>query len=174
MRDKFFLPTTLVLCAIIFFVWQQFICEPVQREISSMELETRHLREVEREILELKARHENLSTFIEAKELELDAARNFLPLTLAQDKFIDELYRAADFYGVRLTSVQTGEVISADEFQAQVVTVRAAANYFSLLNFIREVLDGERLPSLEKVSITSTEGKILSCELRLKIFAALP
>ena len=83
MQEKFFLPTTLILCIILFISWYQFFFEATQREILNMELETRRLREVEREILELKARHGNLSSFAATKEIELDAAREFLRRTLS-------------------------------------------------------------------------------------------
>lgn len=171
MQEKIFLPTTIVLCVLIFIGWYQFFYTTTQREILNMELETRRLREVEREILELKARHENLSAFVETKELELDAAQNFLPATIAQDKFIDELYRASDFHRVRIISIQTGEIISAENFQAQVVSINLETNYISLMNFIRELLDGSRLISLENFSAESSSGKIISCKLSFKIFA---
>lgn len=171
MQEKFFLPITFLACTILFFGWQYFLYEPTQREILSMELETRRLRNIEQEIFQLKARHEDLSAFVEAKELELDAAKNFLPTTLAQDKFIGELYQAADFCSVRLVSVQADEIISAEEFQAQIITVKLETDYISLLNFIRAVLDGERLVSLEKFSLESAGYKTISCELNFKIFS---
>lgn len=172
MREKFFLPTTIVACVILTFLWYNFFYAPTQREILSVQLETRRLHEIEREISELKARHENLSAFAAQKEQELDEARNFLPTTPAQDKFIDELYRSAEFCRARLTSVQAGEIVSANEVQTQVVSVKLEADYVSLLNFIRETLDGGRLVSLEKFSVTGAGGSILSCELNFKIFAA--
>jgi len=171
MRDKFFLPVTLLTCGIIFLCWYNFFYETAQREIANIEMETRRLREVEREILKLKARHENLTTLVEIKEQQLDAARNFLPSTLEQDKFIDGLYRAAELCGAQLISVQTGEEFSAEEVQTQIVTVKLEADYISLLNFIRETLDDGRLTSLEKFSVNSAGDKILSCELSFKIFA---
>ena len=171
MRDKNFLPPIIfALIIILSFGWWQFIYEPAQREILAMKLETRRLREVEREIVELKARHENLSAFVEEKELELDEARNFLPATLEQDKFIDELYRAAEFHRARIISVQTDESTS-EPLQAQVVNVKLEADYISLLNFIRMTLDGERLTNLERFSVEHAVGRILSCELSFKIFA---
>ena len=174
MRDKNFLPSIIfALIIILSFSWYQFIYEPTQREILAMKLEARRLHEVEREILELKACHEDLSAFIEAKELELDAARNFLPPTLEQDKFIDALYRAADFHRARIISVQTDEA-PLQTVQAQVASVKLEADYISLLNFIREILDGERLATLESFSVESVEGRILSCELSFKIFSESP
>ena len=172
MNDKKFLPVIIFLLGIILsFGWYKFIYEPMQTEILNMELETRRLNEVKREILELKARHEDLAAFVETKELELDEMRNFLPSTLEQDKFIDELYHTAEFCGVRIVSIQAGEIISAEEFQSQVVNVSLETDYISLLNFIREILDGGRLTALEKFSAENEEGKIISCELSFKIFA---
>ena len=175
MNDRKFLPAIIFFATIIFFfAWKQFFFEPVQREILNTELETRRLREIEREILELKTRYGNLATLVEEKDFELDAAKNFLPPTLAQDKFIDELYRAAAAQKVRITSVQAGEKISSEKISAQFVSVNLESNYVSLLNFIRKIVDGERLARLENFSITSAENEIVSAELRFKIFAATP
>ena len=174
MRDKNFLPLIVfALIIILSFGWWQFIYEPTQREILAMKLETRRLHEVERELLELKARHEDLAAFVEAKELELDAAKKFLPTTPAQEKFIDELYRAADFHRARIISVQTDDA-TEETIQAQVVNVKLEADYISLLNFLRAILDGERLTSLERFSVEHVVDRILSCELSFKIFATSP
>lgn len=175
MNYKKFLPLIIFVSAIILSIgWYELIYEPARREILNMELETRRLREVEREILTLKDRHGDLTALIEAKENELDAMRNFLPPTLAQDKFIGELYRAAEFHRVQITSVQAEELISAEEIQSQVVSVNLETDYISLLNFIREILDGERMTRLEDFLITSADDNIISCDLSFKIFAAAP
>ena len=171
MRDKFFLPATLIVCIILFIVWYQFFYTALRREILNTELETRRLHEVEREISELKARHENLSLFAAEKEFELDAARNFLPSTIAQEKFIDELYRAAESHNAKILSIKADETISAEKFQEQSLAVNLEADYVSLLNFIREILDGERLTTLENFQAERSEGKFLSCKLTFKIFA---
>jgi len=174
MRDKKFLPPIiLALTIILSFGWYQFLYEPIQREILNMELETRHLREIEREISDLKARHKDLSAFLEEKDLQLDEMRNFLPKTLEQEKFIDELYRSAELLDVKIISIRAGTMDSSEEIQSQVVSVNLAANYISLVNFIREVIDGGRLTSLESISIEKSSGKSLSCNLNFKIFATV-
>ena len=174
MDEKKFLSAIIFALILAAVAWHQFLYEPAQRETLSMELEARRLREVEREILELKARHEKFSAFVEAKELELDAAKKFLPTTLSADKFIDELYRAADFYRVRIAAVQVDEKSSAEKIQSQVVSLNVETNYVSLLNFIRAVLDGERLTRLENFSAVSAGNGIISCALSFEIFAAAP
>lgn len=171
MDKKFFLPlTAFVALTAVVVVWHQFFYATTQREILAMQLETRRLRGLEREITTLKARHD-LTALLSAKENQLDAARIFLPTTPAQDKFIDELYRTAEFYRARLISVQAGEVTSAAAIQSQVVNVSLEADYVALLNFIRETLDGGRMVSLENFSVTGGDN-VLSCELSFKIFAA--
>ena len=173
--DKKFLPPIIFFLMIILSVgWLQFVYEPARREILNMELETRRLREVEREILNLKDRHEDFAAFVEENELQLDEAREFLPPTLAQEKFIDELYQTAELFDVKIISVRAGETISAENLQSQVVNITLQADYISLMNFIREILDGGRLVSLEKFSAEKSSGKILSCEMSFKIFAAAP
>ena len=168
---KFFAPIILLVVIILSVGLYKFIYEPAQREILNMELETRRLREVEREIADLKARHGNLAAFVTEKELQLDEAQNFLPATLEQEKFIDELYRTAELHGVKIASIRSGEGVSSEEFQAQVVSMNLEADYISLLNFIREVLDGDRLTTLEEISLESSSGKIVSCDVDFKIFA---
>lgn len=168
---KFFAPIILLTMIILSVGLYKFIYEPAQREILNMELETRRLREVEREIADLKARRGNLAAFVTEKELQLDEAQNFLPATLEQEKFIDELYRTAELHGVKIASIRSGEVVSSEEFQAQVVSMNLEADYISLLNFIREVLDGDRLTTLEEISLEGSGGKIISCDVDFKIFA---
>ena len=173
MDDKRFLPVIILAVGIILTLgWYELIYTPAQIEILNMELETRRLREVEREILELKARHENLAAFVEEKELQLDAAQNFLPPMLAQDRFIDELYRTAESLDVKIISIRAEETTSQENLQSQVVSVNLQADYIALLNFIREILDGERLTVLEKISVEKSSGQMLDCRLSFKIFAA--
>ena len=173
MDDKRFLPVIIFAVGIILTLgWYELIYTPAQIEILNMELETRRLREVEREILELKARHENLAAFVEEKELQLDAAQNFLPPMLAQDRFIDELYRTAESLDVKIISIRAEETTSQENLQSQVVSVNLQADYIALLNFIREILDGERLTVLEKISVEKSSGQMLDCRLSFKIFAA--
>ena len=174
MNDKKFLAAIIFFGIIFSFVLNQIFYEPARREILTTQLETRRLREVEREIFELKTRHGNLSALVEQKNSEVDAAKKFFPTTLTQDEFIDELYRAAEFHKAQIISVRAGEINSEEKFQSQVVSVSLEADYVSLLNFLRVILDGERLARLENFSATSADDGVVSCEMSFKIFAAAP
>ena len=170
MRAKIFL-AAVVICAVV--VGGFFLYTAARQEILSMTLETRRLNETARNVLDFKARHENLAALLQLTERELDAAHLRLPRTLEQDKFISELYQAATLNGASLLSVQAGEVVASEQVQSQIVSVNLEASYISLLKFMREVTEGERLVSLEKFSVAKSDGIILSCELSFKIFAVL-
>lgn len=169
MDKKFFL--LLIICALAIVAWYQFY-EITQSEIWEMKLETRRLRGLEQEISALKVRHRDLTAFAATNEQLLNEARILLPVTPAQNKFIDELYRTAENNHVWLTAVQSGEVTAAEEIQSQLVHVSIEADYISTLNFIREILDGGRLVSLENFSAVSGGNNVITCELTFKIFAA--
>lgn len=172
MDKRKFLPLiTLFVSVLAIVMWFQ-LYESTRREISAMELETRRLRTLEQEISTLKERYGDLTVLAAANEWRLDEARIFLPATPAQDKFIEELYRTAELQQVRLTAVQTGEVTAAEEIQSQLISVTVEADYVSLLNFIRETLDGGRLVSLENFSASSVDSNVITCELTFKIFSA--
>ena len=168
MREKFYLPATLGICATAAVLFWLLVYAPAQAEISAMKLETQRLQLQTRELETLQARYGNLSDFAEKLDEQLILAQDFLPTNIDDEKFIDSLHKAAAGKKVLINSVQVGEV-QGDEIQRQAVRVRLDADYISLLNFIREILDGGRLVALESYSI---EGSgILSCELEFSIFA---
>lgn len=168
MREKFFLPTTLAICATAAVLFWLLVYAPAQAEISAMKLETRRLQMQTRELENLQAHYGNLEDFAEIVDERFSLAQEFLPTNVDDEKFVDELYRIAEGKKILINSVQVGE-IQEDEIQRQSVRVRLDADYISLLNFIREVLDGGRLVTLENFSV---EGSgILSCELEFFIFA---
>ena len=172
MSDNRILPlVTLVVCIVCFVALNEFILEPARRDTLNMQLETRRLREIEREVLAFKARHGDLSALVAQKERELDAAREYLPVELDSEKFVDALYRAAEAWRAQILSVRAGDV-EESELQSQTVTVKLESQYVPLLNFVREIVDGKRLAVLEKASIESTGDAFLSCELTFRIFAA--
>lgn len=96
-----------------------------------------------------------------------------MPAEMNAEKFIAALYTSAENKKILINSVQTGEISEKDSLQRQEIKIRLDADYISLLNFIREVIDGERLASLENFSIAKDgESNILNCELEFIIFAA--
>ena len=175
-REKFYPVAALIVCfiAAIFFV--MLIYAPMQREISAMQLESRRLHAVENSLHELKKRHGELENFAELIEKRLYEAKEFLPADSAQDYFVAELYRIAEKNNVLINSVQIGESVAVDENSEdkkifrQNIRLNVAADYISTLNFLREILNGNRLVTIENFSINSGEN-ILTGELELSIFS---
>ena len=174
MIDKKFLPLIILgLCATIAFLYWQLIYIPIQAEISKFNAETKQIETLEKEIKILQTRYKNLEEIADSTAEKLALAQELLPAELNSEKFINSLYNFAEDKKILINSVQVGEISEVDSVQKQSVKIRLDADYISLLNFIREILDGERLASLKNFSISSDdESNILNCELEFIIFAA--
>lgn len=175
-REKFYLTTTLAICfvAAIFFVILIYI--PMQAAISSMQLETRRLHAVVDNLDEIKKRHGDIKNFVALTEKILYETQEFLPAESSQDFFVAELYKIAEKNNILINSVQIGELETVDENEEdkkifrQNIRLDVAADYISALNFLREILDGNRLVVLENLSLNSGEN-ILTGEIELLIFS---
>lgn len=173
MLDKKFLPLIIfVTCATVSFLYWQLIYIPIQAEISKFNSETKKIETAEKEIARLQTRYKNLEEIADSTAEKLVLAQELLPAELNSEKFINALYNFAEDKKILINSVQVGEISEVDTVQRQAVKIRFDADYISLLNFIREILDGERLASLENFSLTAEDASnILNCELEITIFA---
>lgn len=175
MRQKIFPAVTIAVCLVVAFFFILLIYSPLQSKISSLQLEMRRIQAVEQNLSEFKRRHGEFEKFSALIENRLYEAQKFLPATPAQDVFVAELYRIAEKNNVLINSVQIGELENVDEkvedkkIFRQNIRLNIAADYFSTLNFLREILNGSRLATLEKFSLESGEN-ILNGELELSIF----
>ena len=173
MLDKKFLPLIIFgICATVSFLYWQLIYIPIQAEISKFNAETKQIETLEKEIKILQTRYKNLEEIADSTAEKLALAQELLPAELNSEKFINALYNFAEDKKILINSVQMGEISEVDSVQRQSVKIRLDADYISFLNFIREILDGERLASLANFSISSNgESNILDCELEFIIFA---
>ena len=155
------------ICATVAVLFWLLVYTPVQAEISTMRLQTRQLQLSARELDSLQTRYGNFADFVAATDERLTLAQEFLPAALDDEKFTARLYQIAENKKFAINSVQLGE----NSGDTLTVRLRFDADYISLLNFVREVLDGDRLVRLENYSIDS-DGDFLSGELEFVIFAA--
>ena len=173
MRQKIFPAVTIAVCLAIAIFFILLIYSPLQREISSLQLEMRRIQAVEQNLSEFKRRHGEFEKFSALIENRLYEAQKFLPSTPAQDIFVAELYRIAEKNNVLINSVQISELETVDEkvedkkIFRQNIRLNIAADYFSTLNFLREIINGSRLVTLENISLESGENIF---ELELSIF----
>ena len=115
----------------------------------------------------------NLENLAKRIEDQLEKMQEYLPAEMNDEKFVAELYKIAEDKKILITSVQVGEISEKDSVQKQSVKIRLESDYISLLNFIREILDGERLASFENFSLErEDDSNILNCELEFVIFSA--
>jgi len=174
MRNKKILPVTvLIICTTVAIFYWQVIYLPVQAEISSFNAQTKQIETAEKEIENLQARYGSLEKLAEVTEERLAQMQEYLPAEMNSEKFAAQLYGAAEDKKILINSVQFGEVSEKNSVQRQAVKIQLEADYISLLNFIREILDGERLASFENFSVArADESNILNCELEFVIFSA--
>ena len=174
MDKKYIFPAiTFTICATVAFLYWQLIYIPLQAEISRLNAETKQIEAIETELKKFQARYGNLEELLERANENLARAQELLPADVNSEKFAAEIYNAAEGKKILINSVQFGEISENDSIQIQIAKIKLEADYSSLLNFMREILDGERLVSFENFSIVQEgDSNILNCELEFKIFAA--
>lgn len=175
MRGKNFLPI-MIICGgfvAIFFILWNFFYVPIQGEILQMQLETKKLLAVEKELKILQSRHEDFAEFVESNGEELSKLKKLLPENSAQEKFSAELYKLAEKNKIAVTSLQVGEIISDEEknLSRQSVKIKIEGKYIAILNFLREVEDGERFAKLENISLENSGGNLILGEAEFFIFS---
>ena len=135
----------------------------------------------ERELKKLVERHKNFPEFVEKSGELLAEEEIFLPTEPESEKFAAEIYRVAELNKVEVSSLRAGEVSKVEpkeknsddkgELFFQPVKVELSGNYVAILNFIREISDGERFTQLSGISITSNEEEnFLKCEAEFLIY----
>ena len=138
-----------------------------------MNAETKQIEATELELKNLQERYGDLKKFFQLTQERLAQMQEYLPAEMQAEKFVAQLYNAAEDKKILINSVQLGEVSEKNSVQTQTVKIQLSSDYISLLNFIREILDGERLTSFESFSIAREgESNILNCELEFLIFSA--
>ena len=176
MLNKKFLPLIIfVTCATASVLYWQLIYIPVKAEISRLNAETKNFQVAEQELKYLQTRYKNFEKIVDLTAEKLARAQDYLPSEMNAEKFTAELYNFAEDKRILINAVQLGEISVTETVQKQSVKIQLNTDYISLLNFIREILDGERLASLENFIIASeNESNILNCELEFTIFALKP
>ena len=177
MNNEKFLPViTIFVCCVIAFIFTITIYSPLKNAISSMQLQARRLQAVERDLDKFKKSHGDIEKFFNLTENRLVEAREFLPAESSQDDFVAELYKIAEKNNVFINSVQIGEIQAVEQnsennknFFRQSINVKFDADYISTLKFLREILNGNRLITLDNISLESGEN-VLNGNIEISIF----
>lgn len=175
-REKFLPIIAILFCCFVAILFVNLIYAPLKSETASKQMQVRKFQAVEKNLDEFKKRHGDLEKFFTLTESRLSDARNFLPAESMQDVFVAELYKVAEKNNVIVNSIQIGEIQTVEQnsennknFFRQTVTVKFEADYISTLKFLREILNGNRLTTLENISLESGANN-LSGNMELSIF----
>lgn len=162
---------TIAVCCVVTFFFAVIIYEPIKSEIFLMQTETKKLHAAEIEIENFENLHGSFENFSALTESHLQTTREFLPAESLQDNFVAEIYKVAEKNKILVNSIQIGEVESVEEnFSRQSIKVKIEGDYISTLNFMREILDGERFATIENLTLESNEN-ILSGDVEFLIFS---
>ena len=179
MRQKnFFLLGIFVVGAVVAIFFLQSVYVSWQSEILQLQTETKKLQIQKKFLSDFTARVGDPEEFLNLSEENFLIAREFLPTEPEQEKFTNEVYRVAEKNNIAVTSLQVEEPVTlevnknvVENFFRQSIKIQFSASYTDLLNFIREVSDGERFTTLANISIEADE-EILSCDAEFFIYFA--
>lgn len=175
-KEKFLPAVTIFFCIVIAFLFYQIIYAPIKTEIAEAQMNTRRLQTISRNLEDFQKRHGDLEKFSALIESRLIDAKNYLPADAMQENFVAELYRISDTNKILVNSIQIGELEPAEKNSASnenlfklSVKINFEADYISTIQFLREILNGNRLATLENFSLDSANDT-LKGELEISIF----
>lgn len=179
MNNKNFILLGIFFCILICVsLYLRTIYNSWQSEILQMQTETTKLQTEEKILSGFSARNKNFDDFINLQEEKFLTVREFVPEDFEQEKFTDAIYRTAEKNNVSVIALQVAEPVAVEvdknisgQFFRQSVRVQFESNYIDLLNFLREILDGERFATLSNISVEKVED-ILDCEAEFFIYSA--
>lgn len=171
-RKIFF--ATLCLCLLLSTAVYYFYHVPLQRELVQLRLDRRRTAQLVVDILNFRNEHGDLDDYLLALDEQRAVIDRALPEQLSQGEFIDYLQRTALEHKIRLLSISPGSVEKTADARIVRLPIRILieCSYFTLLDFLKSLEDGERLICMENFSVASTDwGDSLRCELNLVLFA---
>lgn len=172
MQMKKFSPVVIIgggIFLIIMFL--QLIFLPLQSQILEMRMETAHLQAVEKTLRKFESQQENFEDFAELTRENLIELQKLLPEKSAQEEFTAEIYKAAEKNKIAVTFLQVGDLVAEENFQKQSVKIKLEGDFISVLNFLRDISDGERFAKLENITLENSEENFIICNAEFFIFA---
>ena len=174
-KEKFLPAATIIFCVVMAFLFYQFVYAPIKTEIAETQMKTRRLQTISRGLENFKKRNGDIEKFSELIESRLIDAQNYLPAETLQENFVAELYRIANANKILVSAIQIGELEEVEKNSASEnlfklsVKINFEADYISTIQFLREIMNGNRFATLENFSLESAENS-LKGELELSIF----
>lgn len=172
----------LIVMIFVFFIflvhcYQILIYLPAKSEILNIQSEAAKLQVMLENLEKLKSRHKNLKEFAAKSDKSLSNLQKNLPEISQPENFTESLYLLAAESNVEVTSVISDEPIEEKlkkkfkrKIFSQAVNVRAEGDYVALLNFIREISDGERVAKFTTISLEKSDDKPLTCNMKILIY----
>lgn len=168
-RELFFAALFLIIPACLLFFFA--VHRPLS-EARAVTLEERDAAEhAMTEVANFKNAHLDEKAY-EAQLVEQDArSAAALPDSFEQAAFLASLQREALASRVTLLGIVPQEPVQRDGYAALPITVRVQADFFSLLDFLQQIEEGDRFLRVDALEAVSEKGMI-KCTMQISIYAA--
>ncbi|WP_196594279.1 type 4a pilus biogenesis protein PilO [Pectinatus sottacetonis] len=164
----------LIITIIIFFIWSLSIyCLIYIPYRGHMEQLKSNFLKNEQQITALQnfaAQHDNMEDFQVRLQQQKQYWQDKLPDTANDTKFITEIQTAATKDNISLLSIEPLDTVnSSDPYSSHLIKIKIAADYFSLLLFLRDLNELPRYNIIKKMTVNK-QTALLQTDLLLQIY----
>ncbi|MCI6159456.1 MAG: type 4a pilus biogenesis protein PilO [Selenomonadaceae bacterium] len=137
----------------------------VHRPLTGMQAEAIAKRQSRQEKIVRIENYKNAHLDVKAYDTQLrdkqKAVDTALPDHLSYAEYLTEIQRAALSHGIRLTKVLPGKKEQADGLWKMPLEIEGQTDYFSLLDFLRDIEEQGRFLSFDQTRVQAKDGALL-------------
>lgn len=157
-------------CVALFFLFLLFVHQPLQASREAEKAKQQQDELLYTKIANFKNAHMGEASpeaALETRRQQVDAN---LPEAMQQGGFLAMLQRTATEDGVHIREIKPEKLEEREGYAALPITLTIQADYFSLLDFLRDIEKLERFVSISDFSVVEEKGK-LRCTMKFFIYA---
>ena len=162
---------TLFACIVLFMniAFYFYLYTPQREEIielnHQLSLQEQQIKVVESFI----DKHPDITAYDKELSAKLNKIDKMMPENPDVSGFIDEISKLADKSSVKITNISPGKFVDKSNYRELAIELKISGDYFSILNFLKE-LDGlDRLTSVATVK-TLAKGEVIESDLAVLVY----
>ncbi len=158
-------------CAVLVLLFFLFVHQPLMASRAAEQEKQQQSEMLYRQVANFKNAHINESDPGQSLEVRKKQTDAHLPDALQQREFLQALQRIAAGNGVHITQVKPERLVEGEGFAYIPIALTVETDYFSLLDFLRELENMDRFVRITEFSVAQDKGK-LRCEIKLSIYVS--
>ncbi len=158
-------------CAALFILFLIFVHQPLMASRAAEQAKAQQNEMLYMRVANFKNAHigeERPEAALEARKKQADEN---LPETMQQGEFLATLQRTASDNGIHIREIKPGKLEEREGYASLPITLTVQADYFSLLDFLRNLEKLNRFVSMSDFSVTQEKGN-LRCTMKFSIYAS--